>query len=97
MTGPKTLTVQTALAILEPEGATADSVAAELERRGIKGVCKASGRCAIAEYLQSLGFPTPSVGGLTVYVAFKRFDVPWVVTEFIVKFDAGHYPNLIAR
>lgn len=95
------LTLSEALAALPK---TADGIATFLAERGIKGVRKDDCICPIAQYLTGFGSWewSPEVG--CNYIAAEdddgegfRESTPEHVTEFIVRFDGGAWPDLVAE
>jgi hypothetical protein len=87
-----------------------DAIALHLQGKQVRAFCGSPQKCAIAEdllvYLAENGIAPHSVyvgGDITIYLeAFDysddsdiRVPNPDVVDQFIEKFDAGHYQDLI--
>ncbi len=79
---------------------TADEVAEFLRERGIKGQIGNLNRCPIAEYVNGASGVNCEVDDDSVAVAFNddaeaKYIMSAAMKEFVQKFDAGDYPDLI--
>lgn len=84
-------------------GDTADAVAASLAAAQCRGWRGSSYRCPVANYLRTLGWSVPDVdaGVFAIYdgadeTRIAEGPLPSGVKEFIGRFDAGLYGDLIA-
>lgn len=79
---------------------TADGIATQLRNKGIQGVRTDSCNCPITNYLTSLGFGLVDVDpGLIEAEGGDGFEVevtPPGISEFIVRFDGGEWPELVS-
>lgn len=88
----------TPLGYLYALGDTVEDVAYTLRQLGVTG-CKAKAdQCPIANYLRDYaGVERPAVGpGTFTDAAGFVQGMPPAVSQFIIMFDAGGYPDLIA-
>lgn len=83
-----------------------EQIAHQLEVEGVQGLCGEPGYCVIAEYLKREGVTLPNV-----YPGFSRgvarvhgndgeerrtgVEMPRVLNELALKFDAREFPSLI--
>lgn len=83
---------------------TADGIAAMLTEKGIRGERRRAACCPVANYLVGVGFEEASVGPTQIEVWSDDGDIdpdemeavtPWWVTEFIIRFDGGEWPELV--
>lgn len=84
-------TAEQALASL---GESAETVAQELRRKKITGLRCSSYECPIAVFLERETGCRFSAGTLNAYSGRSTVDLPGAVSDFIVKFDMGCYPEL---
>jgi len=78
---------------------TADGIADRMRALGIKGKRGRSCCCPLANYLVSEGFDQAIVGESWIEVLYDsgsvECDTPPVIAEFIDRFDAGVYLDLV--
>lgn len=70
-----------------------------LAAEGVKGICKAGTNCAIANYIRERSGQDVHVSGVGIrsrYTLDKEFEVTDPMRTFIVEFDEGLYPELVA-
>lgn len=89
----------TALDLLRSLGSTADEVAAELGRRGIKGVRGKCLSCPLVNVLNAEGFDQAWVDAGTFSAMHSDGTIesnylPVACRELVDRFDSGHYPFL---
>ena len=94
--------------LLQSLGDDADTVAATLAGEGVTGFRSQSRNCAIARYLGAVVGAEPVVGVITVsqtavcisgrhwWTPKVRRTLPHAIRQFIIGFDTGRYPQLIA-
>lgn len=94
--------------LLHELGDDADQVAATLVAEGVTGRRSQSRDCAIARYLGAVVGADPAVGTITVsqtavcisgrhwWTPKARRSLPHAIRQFIIAFDTGRYPQLVA-
>lgn len=77
-------------------GPTAADVAANLQRRRIKGIPREGYACPLHRYLESLGMESPfHVTNENVHGSFVcPIKLPRACQAFVRQFDRGKYPEL---
>jgi hypothetical protein len=84
------------LTALGSEKAIADFLLAGRFKGGLGRSCG----CPVTKYLVSLGFLSPSVEVRIISCGsgstYERCITPDLVADFIIAFDAGRYPELVA-
>src|ERR1041384_7287885 len=95
-------TTHPALDALAQLGGTAEQYAAELARLGVTGARENCYRCPVANYLTvQLGLRDVQVDPEEIEVYLpgpdtEPFDTPKPVSEFVERFDAGEFDELLA-
>jgi hypothetical protein len=86
-------------ALLDRLGSTPDEVAAALLAGGYRGRRDDTCECPVAQYLHASGATDATVEPDEVYLEGEgeRVSPPESVRDFIVAFDAGHYPALVTE
>lgn len=74
-----------------------DVVAEELRRRGVRGVRESRRLSPVAKLLKREGVIAPEVGACWVFTARNMHETPTAVSGFVMRFDAGAYPDLEIR
>jgi hypothetical protein len=79
---------------------TADDIAAHLHAKGIRGLRRRAGCCPVANYLVGAGFDEATVGPTEIHAWTEGSGelesvTPWWLTDFIVRFDEGDFPELV--
>ena len=99
---------QRVTSLLQSLGDDADAVAATLAWEGVTGFRSQSRNCAIARYLGAVVGADPGVGVITVtqtavcisgihwWSPKVRRSLPHAIRQFIIGFDTGRYPQLVA-